>query len=241
MSEESVPQSESHLEQARARESAIRDPAPPGPAPLADSDALPAGEDWARGLAGEDVPAPGAVDLPGLDQDPLADAQRVPRLSGRGGSARRGRRLVKPAPPTPPLTAEQRLLLDTWQRSGLPAGDFTSPVGVLPGKHRTLSRESTRFARTSRSVIRRLRRSMAGREASGAFRSDLRKHGFGPRKAWRRLRKGRLRRHGPGGAHMKETTGLPESGLRGRFITGTCWPDKIGDHVTWLAGVGHAG
>src|SRR5262245_12829990 len=30
----------------------------------------------------------------------------------------RGRRLVKPAGPTPPLTAEQRLLLlDTWRRS----------------------------------------------------------------------------------------------------------------------------
>jgi putative transposase len=53
--------------------------------------------------------------------------QRLP-LAGRA----RGRRLVqKPVPPTPPLTAQQRLLLlDTWQRSGLPAGDFAALVGV---------------------------------------------------------------------------------------------------------------
>src|SRR5262249_60841718 len=50
-------------------------------------------------------------------------------LSGRG---RRGRRLVKPEANRPvALTAEQRLLLlDTWQRSGLPAGDFAALVGV---------------------------------------------------------------------------------------------------------------
>jgi transposase InsO family protein len=43
-----------------------------------------------------------------------------------------GRRLA-PKPEAPPreLTAEQRLLLlDTWQRSGLPAGDFAPLVGV---------------------------------------------------------------------------------------------------------------
>jgi transposase len=39
--------------------------------------------------------------------------------------------LVKPAEPTPPLTAEQRLLLlDTWRRSGLPAADFAALVGL---------------------------------------------------------------------------------------------------------------
>jgi len=39
--------------------------------------------------------------------------------------------LVKPAEPTPPLTAEQRLLLlDTWRRSGLPAGDFAALIGM---------------------------------------------------------------------------------------------------------------
>ena len=52
------------------------------------------------------------------------------RLTGRS----KGRRLVKKdiaAAPTPALTAEQRLLLlDTWQRSGLPAKDFAALVGV---------------------------------------------------------------------------------------------------------------
>jgi transposase InsO family protein len=50
------------------------------------------------------------------------------RLTGRP----RGRRLVKKDPtPVPALTPEQRLLLlDTWQRSGLPAGDFAALVGV---------------------------------------------------------------------------------------------------------------
>ncbi|HKB40111.1 MAG TPA: helix-turn-helix domain-containing protein, partial [Gemmataceae bacterium] len=49
-------------------------------------------------------------------------------LSGRP----RGRRLVKKdEAPTPPLTAQQRLLLlDTWQRSGLPAADFAALVGL---------------------------------------------------------------------------------------------------------------
>jgi len=52
-----------------------------------------------------------------------------PPLAGR---RRRGRRLVPPTPPpAAPLTPEQRLLLlDTWQRSGLPAGDFAALVGI---------------------------------------------------------------------------------------------------------------
>jgi transposase InsO family protein len=56
----------------------------------------------------------------------------------------KGRRLVKPAEsPQPPMTPEQRLLiLDTWQRSGLPAGDFAPLVGV--SKH-TLYAWKTRF------------------------------------------------------------------------------------------------
>jgi transposase InsO family protein len=64
-------------------------------------------------------------------QQPLESLrQRLPGLSGRG--KKRGRRLV-PAQDfrTAPLTAEQRLLLlDTWQRSGLPAGDFAALVGL---------------------------------------------------------------------------------------------------------------
>ncbi len=53
----------------------------------------------------------------------------MPRLSGRG---KRGRRLVKPDDiPRTSTTPEQRLLLlDTWQRSGLPAGDFAALVGI---------------------------------------------------------------------------------------------------------------
>lgn len=44
---------------------------------------------------------------------------------------RRGKRLVKPSSERTTFTPEQRLLiLDTWQRSGLPAGDFSSIVGV---------------------------------------------------------------------------------------------------------------
>jgi transposase InsO family protein len=52
----------------------------------------------------------------------------LPRL-GRGP---RGRRLVhKEQGKTAPLTPEQRLLLlDTWRRSGLPAGDFAALVGL---------------------------------------------------------------------------------------------------------------
>ncbi len=55
---------------------------------------------------------------------------RRPRLIGTGKS--KGRRLVKPeVSPQPAMTPEQRLLiLDTWQRSGLPAGDFAALVGV---------------------------------------------------------------------------------------------------------------
>jgi transposase len=53
----------------------------------------------------------------------------APPLSGR--SRQRGRRLVKPAGKPEPLSAEQRLLvLDTWQRSGLPASDFAAMVGI---------------------------------------------------------------------------------------------------------------
>jgi transposase InsO family protein len=55
-----------------------------------------------------------------------------PPLAGR--RRRRGRRLVQPVQAqtkAAPLTAEQRLLLlDTWQRSGLPAGDFAALVGL---------------------------------------------------------------------------------------------------------------
>jgi transposase InsO family protein len=53
---------------------------------------------------------------------------RRPLLAGR----RPGRRLVKPAEVKhPALSPQQRLLLlDTWRRSGLPAGDFAAMVGL---------------------------------------------------------------------------------------------------------------
>jgi transposase InsO family protein len=68
-----------------------------------------------------------------IDSKPLPAANHplttAPPLSGRRRD--RGRRLEAPAEPTKPLTPEQRLLLlDTWQRSGLPAGDFAALVGV---------------------------------------------------------------------------------------------------------------
>jgi transposase InsO family protein len=61
-------------------------------------------------------------------EEPFEEPLRVPPLAGVG----KGRRLVKPKePPQPPLSPEQRLLiLDTWQRSGLPGGDFAPLVGV---------------------------------------------------------------------------------------------------------------
>jgi transposase InsO family protein len=62
-------------------------------------------------------------------EEPFEEARR-PRLVGGGKS--KGRRLVKPeAPAQATMTPEQRLLiLDTWQRSGLPAGDFAALVGL---------------------------------------------------------------------------------------------------------------
>jgi len=81
---------------------------------------------------------------PGPDLDPPAteppesepassDAQHEkPIASPRLKSPLHGRRLVKSSEAAPPpLTGEQRLLLlDTWRRSGLPAGDFAALVGI---------------------------------------------------------------------------------------------------------------
>src|SRR5262245_62300249 len=100
--------------------SPAHDPSPPptaaapGEPPRAaeDLDDLRLGaEDLAAALAGA---AGAARDRPGLDHP------------------RRGRRLVKKADQKAlALSPEQRLLLlDTWQRSGLPAGDFHAAVGL---------------------------------------------------------------------------------------------------------------
>jgi transposase InsO family protein len=88
----------------------------------------------------------GLTSLP-PQSDPPAEAARpaeewppavdpLPGLAGGGMAARRrrpqrGKRLVLPGEKPPALTAQQRLLLlDTWQRSGLPAGDFAVLVGL---------------------------------------------------------------------------------------------------------------
>jgi len=66
----------------------------------------------------------------------IRSSDQVP-ANGRGRlplqQPAKGRRLAKkPDSPASPLTAEQRLLLlDTWQRSGLPAGDFAPLVGMI--------------------------------------------------------------------------------------------------------------
>jgi len=75
-------------------------------------------------------------------EEPFEEPPRKPRLLGIGRG--KGRRLAKPQEsPQPSTTPEQRLLiLDTWQRSGLPAGDFAPLVGV--SKH-TLYAWKARF------------------------------------------------------------------------------------------------
>jgi Winged helix-turn helix len=63
------------------------------------------------------------------DPNAASGAPGLPRMSRRG---KPGRRFVAHQDfRTAPLTAEQRLLLlDTWQRSKLPAGDFAALVGL---------------------------------------------------------------------------------------------------------------
>ena len=79
-----------------------------------------------------------SAEVPTADDGPTAFG--LARRVGR----QRGRRLVKPAGPTPPLTAEQRLrLLDIWRRSELPAADFAALVGL--SKH-TLYEWQRKFA-----------------------------------------------------------------------------------------------
>jgi hypothetical protein len=93
------------------------------PPPEAGAEAPPAGE----GSAGATAPAGEPPPAEAAGGGDLPSAFALARRTGR----RRGRRLVPPAAPAPPLTAEQRLLLlDTWQRSGLPAADFAALVGL---------------------------------------------------------------------------------------------------------------
>jgi transposase InsO family protein len=80
-----------------------------------------------------DAEMPGDLDeVPSLPIDPAPFGVTPARLTGRG--PRSSRRLVTPAEAaasTRRLSAEQKLLiLDTWQRSGLPATDFGGLIGL---------------------------------------------------------------------------------------------------------------
>lgn len=103
-------------------------PVPEVPAGVCPPTVSPAGPD--HGSGGEDS-TPERPDTPAADvfpQEPFQEPLRTPCLSGQP----KGPRLVKPAESKrESLSAEQRLLiLDTWQRSGLPGGDFATLVGV---------------------------------------------------------------------------------------------------------------
>ena len=112
---------------------------------------------WVEPLTGEPGPlpvAPPAVDDDGdivvIDDGPEAPAlsagRRTPRLPyGQGYVKQPGSAKPKPEKTTRSSgsNAEQRLLiLDTWMRSGLPAGDYAPLVGV--SKH-TLYAWKTKF------------------------------------------------------------------------------------------------
>ena len=80
-----------------------------------------------------DESADGGVTAPARsDDEPTAADDEVHELPRLQHPRKRGRRLVqKPTTPPAPFTPEQRLLiLDSWQRSGLPAGDFAPLVGI---------------------------------------------------------------------------------------------------------------
>src|SRR5688572_20045219 len=74
---------------------------------------------------GGDIPAGGGDAL--RHDAPAAEngAQRASRRAGKKGG------VIRKPEPDRPLTARERLhLLDLWLRSGLPAGDFASLVGM---------------------------------------------------------------------------------------------------------------
>jgi transposase InsO family protein len=112
-------------------------PHQPPPAPPSS----PAAEDPESWEAWQPVELPDEDDGPGRVREPfIGEDLGIPM------PRRRGPRLAKPEPlaKSPAnLTPEQRLLiLDTWRRSGLPAGDFATMVGM--SKH-TLYSWKARF------------------------------------------------------------------------------------------------
>src|SRR6516164_5056739 len=76
----------------------------------------------------EDYPDEVAEMLSGLVPPDRVTRAEIPRH----GRARGSRALRHPSDrPSKPMTAEERLLiLDTWQRSELPAGDFAALIGM---------------------------------------------------------------------------------------------------------------
>ncbi len=106
-------------------------PTPPEPDPR-DCGAAAAGAAQRGRSPSAAAPAAAAPAEPVAPGDGGASLPGLARGGARGGGGGRRRRLVAPeAQPHAPLTAQQRLLLlDTWQRSGLPAADFAELVGV---------------------------------------------------------------------------------------------------------------
>jgi len=93
---------------------AVSPPAPMGAARLSDE------------VSAEAV----AVGAEGMAEEPVS----LPRLFAAGGV--KGRRGYHKPSPGQEIAPEQRLLLlDTWQRSGLPAGDFAAMLGGAVSKH----------------------------------------------------------------------------------------------------------
>src|SRR5262245_18112961 len=105
-------------------------PAPKPPPPNDDTAGDVSSPPNHSGLAAQDAEA--GPDADDVWRD-ISGAPPAPPLSGHGGRRQgRGRRLVKKDDEKARvMTPQQRLLLlDTWQRSGLPAGDFAAMVGL---------------------------------------------------------------------------------------------------------------
>jgi transposase InsO family protein len=110
--------------------------APGGPSPQPPASSPPPGgvQPAAAGPVGDDhcLDPVGDDALVDIDWQAEAEAEPVPLPPPRRVGRPKGRRLVPPeGTKHAALTPQQRLLLlDTWRRSGLPAGDFAALVGL---------------------------------------------------------------------------------------------------------------